>query len=224
LEQQLNAAVRDGNRTALLQLIRDLEGRQALFVLSDENFVMETRAAKLLAALEPESTADRKAIRETRLSLLRQTDDEYVVRDLLDSILDNEVKESIDPSPAIRMADSLDAEIRTGLNDGILRHGVGIAGAKSKALTETAASMLRATDDPGRAAFFRELLARAHVSMDQPPPLPAPEVKRSVELTAGALPAIPPPHNLLNRPLTWLRAALAFSLVVALVWRFRTFA
>jgi len=86
LEQQLTEAVLDGNETALLQLIRKSAGRQELFALSDDSFVFEMRAAKTLAALMPESAADHKVIRQTGLSLLRQTDDEGVVQDLLDGL------------------------------------------------------------------------------------------------------------------------------------------
>src|SRR5260370_16276686 len=54
LEQQLTETVRDGNETALLQLIRKSAGRHELFALSADSFPFEMSHAKTLPALFPE--------------------------------------------------------------------------------------------------------------------------------------------------------------------------
>src|SRR5438876_7973819 len=125
LQQQLTEAVLNGNETALLQLIRKSAGRQELFALSDDSWVFEMKAAKTLAALMPESTADHNVIRQTEISLLHQTDNEGVVQDLLDALLRSEVEEGTQPSEAMALADALYDDIRRDLNDGVIRHGAG---------------------------------------------------------------------------------------------------
>src|SRR5258708_2767347 len=81
LRQQMIDAVRQGDEIALLDLIRKPAGRQELLALS-ENFVFEIRAAKMFAVSLPQSPEVRQALRQTELSLLRQTDDESVVKEL----------------------------------------------------------------------------------------------------------------------------------------------
>jgi hypothetical protein len=219
LEQQLTQAVRDGNETTLLQLIRTPAGRQELFQLSDDSFVFEMRAARTLATLMPESPSDHKLIRQTELSLLRQTDDEGVVQVLLDGLLGSEVKEESDPSLAIALADALYDDIRRDLNDGVIRHGEGVSGQKFRALAATAAVMLRAAGDPGRVAFFKQILTRAHAPSDQFAEVPAIATEGTVSLKEAVPKAISPRHNILKRLLTSLCVLLALSLVMALVWR-----
>jgi hypothetical protein len=222
LKQQLTETVRDGNETALLQLIRKSAGRQELFALSDDSFAFEMRAAKTLAALMPESPADHKVIRQTELSLLRQTDDEGVVRDLLDGLLVTEVKEGTDPSLAITLADALYDDIRRDLNDGAIRQGKGVSGGKFRALVDTAALMLRAAGDPSRVAFFKQILTRAHVPSDQSAEVLAIAKDGTVSLNEAVPKTTSARHDILKRLLTWLCVLLALSLLMAIVWRINT--
>ena len=219
LQQQLTEAVLDGNETALLQLIRKSAGRQELFALSDDSFVFEMKAAETLAALTPISAADRKVIRQTELSLLHQTDNEGVVQDLLYGLLRSEVDDDTDPSVAIALADALYDDIRRNLNDGIVRHGEGVSGEKFRVVAETAASMLRAAGDPGRVAFFKQMLTRAHLSFDESLEVAATPSGAAASLNEAAPRAIPAWRYTLKRLLTWLCVILAISLLMAIVRR-----
>jgi len=221
LQQQLTEAVLDGNETALLQLIRKSAGRQELFALSDDSFVFEMKAAETLAALTPISAADRKVIRQTELSLLHQTDNEGVVQDLLYGLLRSEVDDDTDPSVAIALADALYDDIRRNFNDGIVRHGEGVSGEKFRVVAETAASMLRAAGDPGRVAFFKQMLTRAHVSFDESVEVAATATDGVTSVNEVVPKTIPARHDTLKRLLTSLCVILVFSLLMAIVWRIK---
>src|SRR5260221_2315593 len=173
LRHQMIEAVQQRNEITLLDLIREPAGRQELLAVSD-NSVFEVGSAKMLAALLPQSPEVRKALRQTELSLLRQTDDESVVKELCLGLLVSEIREAKDSSMALTAADALYDDIQTDLNDVIrLREKEEvIQGEKLKTMLETADALTKAVGDPGK-AFLKRILARSKVSANQPAEAPA---------------------------------------------------
>src|SRR4051794_1244622 len=83
VETEVVEAVRQSNEAALLNAIKKPAGRQALFVLCDDNFVFEMHTARILASILQEPGEDRIFARQTAISLLHQSDNETVVQELL---------------------------------------------------------------------------------------------------------------------------------------------
>jgi hypothetical protein len=223
LSQQLIDAVRDGDEAGLIALLGKPTGRQELLALSDDSFVFEMRAAKLLAALQPQSAGDRKLVWRAELSLLHQTDEENVVNELIDSILAREPEEGTDPAVAIRLADEVYSNIRQDLNDAVMRHGEVVAGEKSRALAATAGSMLGVADDPGRVAFLKEILARAHVPPHPSAEAPQVQVPVGAPLSASARETTATRNLVWKQVGSWVGRVLMLLLALVIGWRINTF-
>jgi hypothetical protein len=217
LEQQLIEAVRQDSEGALLEFIKKPAGRLTVLAVCDDDFVFEIRTARLLTALLQQSSDDIGVIRHTALSLLRQTDSDTVVKELLHGILASEASDIIDPSVAIKRADALYGNIQNDLNDEVLKEGRIIRGSKSRELAEQAASMFGASTDEARAAFFKQILARAHMPVDQSEQTPAQPVA-PVQVASHVPPPEVPPSRVytgLRRILTWVDALLIVLLTAA---------
>ncbi len=157
LRHQMIEAVQQRNEITLLDLIREPAGRQELLALSD-NSVFEVGAAKMLAASLPQSPEVRKALRQTELSLLRQTDDESVVKELCLGLLVSEIREARDSSMALTAADALYDDIQKDLNDVIRLRGKEevIQGEKLKTMLETADALTKAVLEIREKLFLNE--------------------------------------------------------------------
>jgi hypothetical protein len=221
LRQQMIEAVQQKNEIILLDLISKPTGRQELLALSDDS-VFEIGAAKMLAASLPQSPEVRKALRQTELSLLRQTDDESVVKELCLGLLVNEIREARDSSMALTAADSLYDDIHKDLNDVIrLREKEKvIQGEKLKTMLETADSLTKAVGDPAR-AFLKRISARASVSANQAAEAPAAE--EPVSGAASAFKKTFPRESVWKLLLNLTGVLLLVLLVATTGWRLNQF-
>src|SRR5438874_566686 len=161
VEQALIEAVQQGNEVALCDLIKKPSGREALFSLSDNSFMFELRCARMLAALLQQLGDNRIFVRQTVFSLLHQSDDGTIVEALLNGLLMSEPNDIAEPAAAMRQADTLYEGIHNDLSDEVIKAGKIVHREKSRILLDLARTMLRATGDPARIAFFERILVRA---------------------------------------------------------------
>jgi hypothetical protein len=215
IRQQVFEAVQHGNESELLELIRKPAGRQELLGLSD-SFVFEIRAARMLAASLPQSPEDRKAVRQTELSLLHQTDEESVAQELFVGLLALESREVTDPSVAIKLADALYDDIHKDLNDHVVIDGKVVSEGKSRAILKIAESIVKTRPNPVPEAFLKQILARA-MPPDPPAGAPAPQAPASINTLA-------PQNRSASEAvgkgiLIWVGLLLIVLLVAAIGWR-----